>query len=98
MLMDWQASIFCGAGGGEPRLWSLALRADERYPAAPPSIRFISKVALGEVVDASGRVNPAKVPYLASWNPSKTMYGALQEIRNLIARASRAQPPEGANF
>jgi hypothetical protein len=41
----------------------------------------------------------AKVPYLSSWNASKSsMYGALTEVKGLISRASRAQPPDGATY
>lgn len=44
------------------------------------------------------QVIPARVPYLASWTPAKNMYGALAELKGLIARAGRAQPPDGTNF
>ena len=44
------------------------------------------------------QVVAAKVPYLSSWNGSKTMLGALTELKALISRASRAQPPDGANY
>ena len=46
----------------------------------------------------SAQVVAAKVPYLASWNPSKTLLGACNELKGLIARASRQQPPDGAQF
>lgn len=52
-----------------------------------------------DCVDAAGRVVPAKVPYLAAWNQSKTMLSALQEIKVLLMRANaRLQPPDGTNF
>lgn len=44
------------------------------------------------------QILPAKVPYLASWNPSKTMHGVLTDIKGLLAKASRAQPPDGSNY
>jgi hypothetical protein len=42
------------------------------------------------------QVNAAKVPYLASWAPNKGMHGLLAELKTLMARASKAQPPEMA--
>ncbi len=44
------------------------------------------------------QVIASKVPYLASWTSSKTMYGALVEVKNLIARAPRAQPADGTTY
>jgi ubiquitin-conjugating enzyme E2 variant len=96
-MRDWQASIFFGAGGGEARLWSINIHAGDKYPSVAPEFKFTSKISL-DCVDARGNVSSAKVPYLASWNPSKTMLGALQEIKALMARAPRAQPPEGTNY
>lgn len=84
-------------GSGEPRIWFLTLVADAKYPSVPPKIKFTSKINM-DCVDAKGNVNPAKVPYLATWNPSKTMHGALSEIKNLIARAPRAQPADGTTY
>ncbi len=42
-------------GSGEPRLWFLSLVAGERYPDAPPTIKFESRVNL-DCVDSSGNV------------------------------------------
>jgi ubiquitin-protein ligase len=44
------------------------------------------------------QVLPAKVPYLSGWTASKTMAGALNEIKGLIGRASRAQPADGTTY
>ncbi len=95
----WQASIIvaAGGGGGEPRMWSLRMTAGKDYPKAPPTVQFISRIAL-DGVDARGNLPAAKVPYLASWNPSKSLHGVLTDIKGLIARASRQQPPDGSNF
>lgn len=96
-MTTWNASIFGTLGGGEARLVSLVLVAGPDYPRAPPSLRFTSRVSM-ECVDARGAVLPAKVPYLASWHAGKSMLGALQEIKALMARAPRTQPPEGATY
>jgi len=47
---------------------------------------------------AALQVLPAKVPYLSGWTASKTMAGALNEIKGLIGRASRAQPADGTTY
>jgi len=79
-------------------MWSLKIHCCKDYPKLPPQITFTSKIVL-DIIDARGNVIAAKVPYLSSWNSSKSMYGALNEIKMFIAsRASRAQPPEGVNF
>ena len=95
----WQASIIVAAGGGsgEPRMWSLRMTAGKDYPKAPPSVQFISRITM-DGVDARGNVALAKVPYLASWNPGKCLHGVLTDIKSLIARAPKAQPPDGSNF
>ena len=97
-MTDWQASIFVAAGGvGEVRMWTLKLHCDASYPKTAPAIAFTSKIVM-DGVDAKGNLAAAKVPYLASWNTSKTMHGALMDIKGLILKASRSQPPEGANY
>lgn len=79
------------------RIWSLRLQAGKTYPLAAPSIRFVSKIN-ADFVDAKGNVIPSKVPYLNGWKPSGTMAAALNDIKNLIARAPRSQPAEGAEY
>ena len=56
-----------------------------RRAAAPRSVR-------------SPQVVAAKVPYLASWNSTKTLIGACNELKGLIMKAPRQQPPDGTNF
>jgi ubiquitin-conjugating enzyme E2 variant len=97
-MSDWQASIFAAAGGaGEVRMWTLKLHCCASYPKVAPTVAFTSKIVM-DGVDAKGAIAAAKVPYLASWSPSKTMHGLLTEIKGLIGKASRSQPPEGANY
>lgn len=97
-MNDWQATIFQACGGGaELRLWTVTLVCDARYPSTPPKIKFVDKISM-DCVDASGLVAASKVPYLASWSSSSTMLGALQAIKQLMARAPRGQPAEGTRF
>jgi ubiquitin-conjugating enzyme E2 variant len=78
-------------------MWFLKLHCDKDYPTKPPTVIFESKVAM-ECVDARGNVIPARVPYLASWNATKSLHGTLTDVKNQLARAQRAQPPDGAKF
>lgn len=96
-MHDWQASIFQGTGGGEPRIWSLVLYADDKYPTAPPKLRFISKIN-ADFVDAKGVVLPSRVPSLMNWTPQKTLMNVLIDLKSLIARASRSQPSEISKY
>ncbi len=79
------------------RIWFLRLHCDKDYPNRPPSIAFKSRCVM-DAIDARGNIIPAKVQYLATWNPSKTLHGALSEIKQLMMRAPAAQPPDGAEF
>ena len=97
-MSDWQASIIAAPGNaGEPRMWSLKIHCCKDYPRLPPQIAFTSKIIM-DGVDAKGNIVNAKFPFLQTWNSSKSMHGALNEIKSFIARASKMQPPEGANF
>ena len=96
-MHEWQASIFQGPGGTEARMWSLQLFVDDKYPAAPPKLRFMSKIN-ADFVDAKGLVLPARVPSLANWTPQKSMMNVLVDLKNLIARASRSQPGETSKY
>ena len=44
------------------------------------------------------QVRPDRLSYLASWNRKKSMFGALSEIKMLIARASKSQPADGSSY
>ena len=97
-MTDWQASIFVAAGGaGEVRMWTLKLHCCANYPKVAPTVAFTSKIVM-DGVDAKGSLAAAKVPYLATWNPSKNMHGVLMDIKGLIGKAPRSQPPEGHNY
>ena len=98
-LSDWQASIFQAVGNyGEPRIWFLTLTAPTTYPTSPPRIKFTSRIVMDCVDQPTGAVLNTKVPYLAAWTPNSTLFGALLELKTLIGRASRSQPPDGTSF
>ncbi len=50
--------LLCASQGsaGEPRLWFLSIVCDERYPVAPPKIKFISRIN-ADCVDGTGNVS-----------------------------------------
>ena len=43
-------------------------------------------------------MRPERVPYLASWDRSKSMFGALQELKGIIARSPKSQPSDGSTY
>ena len=44
------------------------------------------------------QVRPERLPYLGSWDRSKSMFGALQELKGVIARAPKSQPSDGSTY
>ena len=94
-LSEWTATI-CGPPGTafEGRILSLALTCGPAYPAQPPAVRFVSRVAL-EAVGADGAVDLARVPGLAPWQPSLRILDVLDALAALMrspGSRGRAQP------
>ncbi len=85
------------AGGLAGRFLELRLHAGDEYPMRPPTVHFISRVNL-PCVDASGNVVAARVPYMAAWDPKKTLTGCLAALQQICAAAPGGQPPEGTRF
>ena len=78
-------------------MWSIRLHCCKDYPKVPPQVTFTSRIVM-DGVDPRGNLSAAKVPYLATWNPGKSLHGVLLDIKTLISRAPRAQAPEGSNY
>lgn len=82
-------------------------KGNVRWKSAPPPAASLRRPrcrlharphAASSLARSRLQILVARVPYLASWSSGKTMMGALMEIKTLIARASRAQPVEGATY
>ena len=96
-LSEWAATI-CGPPGTafEGRILSLALTCGPMYPAQPPTVRFVTRVAL-EAVGPDGTVDLARVPGLAPWQPSLRILDVLDALAALMrSPGCRGLPqPEG---
>jgi hypothetical protein len=90
--VDAKGNVSFPLGGAPPRIAPPSPSLSTPVPASPhPLALSFSPLPPLQVI-------AAKVPYLASWNSSKTLHGTLQEIKGLIARAPRAQPADGTTY
>jgi ubiquitin-conjugating enzyme E2 variant len=85
----------------ENRIYSLNLEAGPDYPEEPPTVKFLSKVNIPCVDQATGTVIPSLVPCLAKWKRSNNMETVLVELRKEMANPINrklTQPPEGSIY
>lgn len=83
------------------RIYSLRIHCGDSYPNYPPEVAFTSRINMTCVDAQSGRVDPRRLPALASWNRTYGIETVLVAIRNEMASPTNRrlpQPPEGANF
>lgn len=72
--------------------------AGPNYPMKPPEVRFVTKIALPQYVDAKGMVT-SQLPAIARWKPSMGIADVLCSLREAMAGTSRIpQPPPDATF
>jgi ubiquitin-conjugating enzyme E2 variant len=85
----------------ENRIYSVKMFCGPEYPDKPPEIRFVSRVNVPCVNQATGMVIPHELPCLRDWKRDYTMETVLLELRRFMAHASHRklpQPPEGSEF
>ncbi|KAA0153778.1 hypothetical protein FNF27_01106 [Cafeteria roenbergensis] len=87
-----------GSSGLVDRFLSLTVIPPPDYPVAAPTLRFNSKVNIPGVVDASGAVDPRRVPKLAAWTPTSNIVEALAELQQIARNAPSAQPRDGETY
>jgi len=102
MMSKWNGTII-GPGHTvhENRIYSLKITCGESYPDVHPDVQFLSRVNLPFVNQTNGKVDPSKLPVLASWNRSNSIESVLVEIRKEMASFNNRklpQPPEGSTF
>eukprot|EP00043_Microstomoeca_roanoka_P025364 m.8471 g.8471 ORF g.8471 m.8471 type:complete len:134 (-) comp5456_c1_seq1:62-463(-) len=95
LLHDWRGMII-----GVPNtvfqdnMYSLKIHCSDAYPDVPPSVRFETPVKM-DCVDKEMKVIPSKVPVMANWTRTNTIYDVLQDIRRLMGSSTNrrmAQP------
>ena len=80
------------------RIYMLTIFVGDNYPAAPPVIKFNSKINLPCVDQSNGSVTN-KFHMFASWNPANTLEKVLIGIKNeMINNKKAAQPADGDMF
>jgi ubiquitin-protein ligase len=68
----------------ENRIYSLKITCGASYPDVPPEVRFNSRVNLPFVNQMNGKVDPSKLPVLASWTRNYSLESVLVEIRKWV--------------
>ncbi|EGD80574.1 ubiquitin-conjugating enzyme [Salpingoeca rosetta] len=71
----------------QENMYSVKIYCSDAYPDVPPQITFETPIKM-DCVDASMQVIPAKVPVMANWRRTNTMYDALQDIRRLMGSSA----------
>ncbi|AET37977.1 E2 ubiquitin-conjugating protein MMS2 Ecym_2230 [Eremothecium cymbalariae DBVPG len=85
----------------ENRIYSVVIKCGDEYPDKPPTVKFISKINLPCVDQATGEVETNMFHTLRDWKRSYTMETLLLDLRKEMASSTNKklpQPPEGSTF
>jgi ubiquitin-conjugating enzyme E2 variant len=100
-LTKWMGTILGPPGTvHDGRIYSLRIVCGDRYPMAPPSVQFITRINLSCVL-SNGVVDSKNFPLFQRWSPERTIEHVLVELKREMASPSNrklAQPAEGTTY
>lgn len=65
----WRGTIWGPPHGcHENRIYELKMKCDEKYPALPPHVYFVSKINIPGVNQHNGELDRNYVPFLRDWS------------------------------
>jgi len=96
-MTEWNGGILAYDG----RFFELKITCSSEYPAAPPKVRFVSRINMTCVDQTTGEVIQSKLAVMRSWNRNSTIEQVLLALRaEMYSEANRRlrQPPDNTTF
>ncbi|KAL5022501.1 hypothetical protein ScPMuIL_001656 [Solemya velum] len=85
----------------EGRIYQLRIDCGKDYPEKSPAIRFLTKIKMNGISEATGQVDSKKIDCLRNWNSNCSIKMVLFELRKLMngkENCKTSQPSEGSFY